>query len=170
MELNEAKEKFISSWGSLGSNWGISRTMAQVHALLMISNEPLSAEDVMEALNISRGNTNLSIRSLIDWELVEKIHKLGQRKEFFQAEKDMWKVATRIAKGRRKRELMPVLAILEQVKEIDTNDTNKKEAANFIKQMEEIENFTGRVDRMFDRLDHADERWFSSIISKIMKR
>lgn len=170
MELNEAKEKFISSWGSLGSNWGISRTMAQVHALLLVSDEPLSAEEVMESLNISRGNANMSLRSLIDWELVEKLHKLGQRKEFFSAEKDMWKVATRIARGRRKRELMPVLSILEQVKEIETTDANKKEAASFIKQMEEIENFTQRVDRMFDRLDHADERWFSSIISKIMKR
>jgi len=138
--------------------------------LLLVSDDPLSAEEVMEWLNISRGNANMSLRALIDWELVEKLHKLGQRKEFFSAEKDMWKVATRIARGRRKRELMPVLSILEQVKEIETTDSNKKEAESFINKMDDIENFTKRVDRMFERLDHADERWFSSIISKVIKR
>lgn len=170
MQLDEAKEKFIASWGSLGSNWGVSRTMAQVHALLMISEEPLSAEDVMAALNISRGNTNMSIRSLIDWGLVEKLHKLGERKEFFQAEKDMWKVATRIARERRKRELAPIMSVLEQVKEVEVTDGNKQEAGKFLKQMNEIENFASRIDRMMAKLDQADERWFSSLISKFMKR
>lgn len=170
MQLDEAKEKFISSWGSLGSNWGVSRTMAQVHALLMISEEPMSAEDVMGALNISRGNTNMSIRSLIDWGLVEKLHKLGERKEFFQAEKDMWKVATRIARERRKRELAPIMSVLEQVKEVEVSDGNKQEAGKFLKQMNEIENFASRIDRMMAKLDQADERWFSSLLSKFMKR
>ncbi|MDG1262822.1 MAG: transcriptional regulator [Flavobacteriales bacterium] len=170
MQLDEAKEKFIASWGSLGSNWGVSRTMAQVHALLMISEEPMSAEDVMGALNISRGNTNMSIRSLIDWGLVEKLHKLGERKEFFQAEKDMWKVATRIARERRKRELAPIMSVLEQVKEVEVSDGNKQEAGKFLKQMNEIENFASRIDRMMAKLDQADERWFSSLLSKFMKR
>ena len=170
MQLDEAKEKFIASWGSLGSNWGVSRTMAQVHALLMISEEPMSAEDVMGALNISRGNTNMSIRSLIDWGLVEKLHKLGERKEFFQAEKDMWKVATRIARERRKRELAPIMSVLEQVKEVEVSDGNKQEAGMFLKQMNEIENFASRIDRMMAKLDQADERWFSSLLSKFMKR
>lgn len=170
MQLDEAKEKFIASWGSLGSNWGVSRTMAQVHALLMISEEPMSAEDVMGALNISRGNTNMSIRSLIDWGLVEKLHKLGERKEFFQAEKDMWKVATRIARERRKRELAPIMSVLEQVKEVEVSDENKQEAGKFLKQMNEIENFASRIDRMMAKLDQADERWFSSLLSKFMKR
>ena len=170
MQLDNAKEKFISSWGSLGSNWGVSRTMAQVHALLMISEDPLSAEDVMSALNISRGNTNMSIRSLIDWGLVEKLHKLGERKEFFQAEKDMWKVATRIARERRKRELAPIMSVLDQVKEVEVSDENKQEVGKFLKQMNEIENFATRIDRMMAKLDQADERWFSSLFSKFMKR
>jgi len=170
MQLDEAKEKFISSWGSLGSNWGVSRTMAQVHALLMISEEPMSAEDVMGALNISRGNTNMSIRSLIDWGLVEKLHKLGERKEFFQAEKDMWKVATRIARERRKRELAPIMSVLEQGKEVEVSDGNKQEAGKFLKQMNEIENFASRIDRMMAKLDQADESWVPSLLSKFKKR
>ena len=170
MELKEAKEQFIMSWGALGSNWGVSKTMAQVHALLMVSNAPLSADEVMEQLNISRGNANMNLRALIDWGLVEKIHKLGERREFFQAEKDMWKIATRIASERPKRELQPILKVVDQMKEIEDKQADKAELDAFKKQMTELENFTGRVDRIFDRLDRADERWFTGLLTKIMKR
>ena len=70
MELPEAKERFIQAWGGFGSQWGINRSMAQVHALLLVSPDPLSTEDVMEQLNISRGNANMNLRALIDWNLV----------------------------------------------------------------------------------------------------
>src|SRR5438046_438408 len=108
MKYNEAKDKFIQVWGKLGSSWGINRTMAQVHALLLISPEPLSDEDIMEELKISRGNANMNLRELINWGLVEKEHVKGERREFFSAEKDIWKVAMQIAKERKKRELEPV--------------------------------------------------------------
>ena len=72
MQLTEAKEKFVQSWGSLGSQWGINRTMAQIHALLLVSHEALSTEDIMETLQISRGNANMNIRELINWQLVQK--------------------------------------------------------------------------------------------------
>src|ERR1700741_4977652 len=101
MKYNEAKDKFIQTWGTLGSSWGISRTMAQVHALLLISPEPLSTEEIMEDLKISRGNSNMNVRDLIDWGLVYKELKAGERKEFFRAEKDIWKVAKQIIKERR---------------------------------------------------------------------
>ena len=83
MALEKAKKKFIQSWASLGSNWGINKTMAQIHALFLISEEPLSTEDVMESLQISRGNTNMNIRPLIDWGLLYKEFKVGERREFF---------------------------------------------------------------------------------------
>src|SRR6185295_6647027 len=102
MKLPEAKDKFIHAWGKLGSSWGINRTMAQVHALLLISPEPLSAEDIMKELAISRGNANMNLRELINWGLVEKEHVKGERREFFSAEKDIWKVAMQIAKERKK--------------------------------------------------------------------
>ena len=102
MQLDEAKDKFIQAWGSLGSNWGINRTMAQVHALLLITPESLSADEIMGALNISRGNANMNIRALIDWGLVQKELKSGERKEFFVAEKDIWEVARRVMLERKK--------------------------------------------------------------------
>lgn len=170
MKLEEARAQFISSWGSLGSSWGVSRTMAQVHALLLIAEEPLSAEQVMEELKISRGNANMNLRALIDWGLVEKINRLGERREFFQAEKDLWKVATRIARERRKRELQPVLSVLEQVKQVDDPETNPAKAEAFTKQMHELDDFAGRVDRLFERLDKADEYWFTGLVTRLLRR
>ena len=168
MEFNEAKEQFINSWGSLGSSWGVSRTMAQVHALLLITHDPISAEDVMEALNISRGNANMSLRALIDWGLIEKKVKLGERHEYFLAEKDLWKVAMRIAKERRKRELEPIMSALSQVKDIDPETGDKKEIAQFKGQMEEIEDFAGRVDGLLNKLATADENWFTSLLARVL--
>src|SRR5690349_15247451 len=98
MELKEAKEKFIHAWGTLATNWGINKTMAQVHALLLVSPEPLNAEEIMAELNISRGNANMNLRDLMDWGIVSKIHKSGERREYFWAEKDIWEVAKQIAK------------------------------------------------------------------------
>src|SRR5215813_11492699 len=108
MKLAEAKAQFIQTWGSLGAQWGINRTMAQIHALLMIMPDPLSAEDIMTELNISRGNTNMNVRELINWGLVERVILPGERKEFFSAEKDIWKVMKQIVKERKKRELEPL--------------------------------------------------------------
>ena len=115
MKYQEAKEKFIQTWGTLGSNWGINRTMAQVHALLLISPNAMSADEIMAELQISRGNANINIRSLIDWGLVKKELKAGERKEFFRAEKDMWKTALQIMRERRKRELAPLKEVLKAV-------------------------------------------------------
>ena len=102
MKLIESKEKFINAWGTLATSWGINRTMAQVHALLLVSPDALSAEEVMEELTISRGNANMNIRTLIDWGLVFKETRSGQRREYFVAEEDIWKVFKQIAKERRK--------------------------------------------------------------------
>ena len=101
MEVKEGRDKFIKAWGTLGTNWGINRTMAQVHALLLISPDPLCAEEVRRDLQISMGNANMNLRALIDWGLVHKELKPGERKEYFVAEKDMWEVVKRIIIQRR---------------------------------------------------------------------
>lgn len=169
MNLPEAKEQFISSWGTLGSNWGVSKTMAQIHALLMISKEPLSTEDIMGALNISRGNTNMNVRALMDWGLAEKVHKLGERKEFFDAEKDLWKMASRIANERRKRELEPILRIMENFSEVEDPEADKQELKEFKSQMKDLKKFTTKVDKVFNAMARSDERWFSGVLMKLIK-
>jgi DNA-binding transcriptional regulator GbsR (MarR family) len=115
VKLAEAKLQFIQAWGKLGSEWGINRTMAQVHALLLITPDALTTEEIMEQLSISRGNTNMTLRDLMGWGLVEKQLKPGERKEYFFADKDTWNIARQVAKERRKRELDPVIKILDEL-------------------------------------------------------
>ncbi|WP_431293664.1 GbsR/MarR family transcriptional regulator [Pedobacter sp. P26] len=122
MELAAAKLKFIEAWGKLGSEWGINRTMAQVHALLLISPEALTTEEIMEQLSISRGNANMTLRDLIGWGLIEKQHKAGERKEYFFADKDVWNIARQVAKERKKRELEPVLKILNELSAVNGDE------------------------------------------------
>lgn len=167
MNLQEGKEKFIQSWGTLGSNWGINRTMAQIHALLLISPEILSAEEIMESLKISRGNANMNLRALIDWGLVYKELKPGERKEYFRAEKDMWEVVKKIITQRKKKELEPMLKVLDEVSSVDA--TNDPEAAEFIEVIRDIKLFSQKADSTLDRLIRADSNWFVGTFMKMIK-
>ncbi len=167
MKLTEAKNKFIQAWGTLGSEWGINRTMAQIHALLLISPEALSAEDIMEQLSISRGNTNMNLRSLMDWGIVYKELVQGERREFFVAEKDILKVARQITKERRKRELEPVLKLFTELNELEGG--SKVEVEEFKKVTGDIKDLTLRVDDLLEKFSKSDENWFYKILVQMMK-
>jgi DNA-binding transcriptional regulator GbsR (MarR family) len=110
--LDQIKERFILHWGEMGSLWGINRTMAQVHALLFISPEPLSANQIMEELQISRGNVSMALRELIAWGIVTRLHMKGERREYYTTEKDVWTMFRVIARERKKREVDPTIHIL----------------------------------------------------------
>lgn len=168
MELTEARQKFIEAWGKLGSEWGINRTMAQVHALLLISPEALTTEVIMEQLSISRGNANMTLRDLISWGLIEKQHKPGERKEYFFAEKDVWTIARQVAKERRKRELAPVIKILDELSKVQGN---AKDPAykTFNKSITDINKLAKNVDKTFETMLKTDESWFWGSILKVFK-
>jgi DNA-binding transcriptional regulator GbsR (MarR family) len=168
MEYKKARQNFIETWGTLGSAWGINRTMAQIHALLMISAKPLTAEEVMETLGSSRGNTNVNLRELIDWGLVKKTHKLGDRKEYFEALKDIHKVAVLILKERRKRELEPLLHHLKEFKDVHVNKSEPDEKA-FFETVNNIDKFTNKVDGLFSKAIKADESWLWGTLMKFLK-
>lgn len=168
MELAEAKLKFIEAWGKLGSEWGINRTMAQVHALLMISPEALTTEEVMAELSISRGNANMTLRDLIDWGLVEKQHKTGERKEFFYAEKDVWTIARRVAEERKKRELTPIIKILDQLTGVN-GDAKDPAYKTFKTTVTDINKLANNVNKTLDTMLKAEENWFFGSILKVFK-
>ncbi len=120
-ELERVRERFILHWGEMGSLWGINRTMAQIHALLFISPEPLSANEIMEELQISRGNVSMGLRELIAWGIVNRVHVKGERREFYTTEKDVWKMFRIIARERKKREVDPTIYVLrDSMTELDT--------------------------------------------------
>lgn len=151
MKYTEAREKFIETWGVLGSQWGINKTIAQIQALLLISPDPLSTDDIMKELTISRGNANMSIRQLVDWGIVYKKTIAGDRKEYFVAEKDVWKWSHKIGTIRKQRELNPVLDLLEEIsasKEIGKSEEEKE----FTKQVKELNVFTHQVGQLADKL------------------
>lgn len=168
MELAEGKQKFIEAWGRIGSEWGINRTMAQVHALLLISPDALTTEEVMDELNISRGNANMTLRDLINWGLIEKQHKPGERKEYFAADKDIWNVARQVAKERKKRELEPMLKVLKELSTVE-GDQNDKAYATFNKSVTDINKLANNADRMIDTMLKAEESWFWGSVLKIFK-
>ena len=166
MKFDEAKDKFIQSWGVLGKNWGINRTMAQVQALLLISPEPLTTEEVMEELSISRGNANMNIRMLIDWGLAKKVVKAGERKEYFYSEKDIWDLAKQVVKERRKREIEPLLEVLNEIDQIEGND----EKVETLKQVTgDFKEFAQKLNDMADKALKSDEHWFYGLIIKMLK-
>lgn len=167
MKLEEAKEKFVQLWGTLGSNWGINRTMAQVHALLLISEKSLCTEDVMEILSISRGNANMNLRELLSWNLIYKDLKYGDRKEYFRAEKDLWTVAIRVANERRNREITPLRNSLQDLAKID--ELNTAEGREFANMVSGIQDLVAKLDRVTDIVIKAEENWFFSKLIRGMK-
>lgn len=167
MQLSEAKEKYIQTWGTFATNWGINRTMAQVHALLLASGKPLSTDEVMEQLEISRGNANMNLRALIDWGIVKKEFVKGDRKEYFVAEKDVWYLFKQITKERRKREIEPVISFLEELRNID--DDESEEAKEFIKLMNDFSSVTGKINNIMDLAIKSDDHWLVGKITNLLK-
>jgi len=168
MKITEARQQFISQWGAFGTHWGINRTMAQIHALLMVSPDALTQDEMMEELNISRGNVNMNIRELINWGLVERQVIPGERKEFFVAEKDIWKVIRLIVKERKKRELEPMLELLNKLEEVE-GDKKDKNVKAFLDTVTGIKKLGRQADKTLDLMVKAEENWFVSNMLKLFK-
>ena len=141
--------------------------MAQVHALLMVSVEPLSTDQVMEELVISRGNAHTNLKELVVWGLLRVVTKKGERKEFFEAEKDVWKIFTIVLRERKRREIDPALEILKDCTE-NTEDAESKEAQAFHKQMKELEGFVQLASNAGDKVGRMKYGPALKIAAKLM--
>ena len=167
MNYNEAKIKFVSTWGSLGTLWGINKAMAQIQALLFISTKALSMEDIMEELKISRGNTSMNLRQLMDWGIVTKEIIPGERKEYFTTEKDVQELARVIAKERSRREIQPVIKVLKEVSSIQDDGTAATK--ELIKQTKALHDLTETADDMIHKLVAEKQNWITKSVLKFMK-
>jgi DNA-binding transcriptional regulator GbsR (MarR family) len=148
-KLQRARQAFVAQWGVLGSSWGVNRSVAQVHALLLVSHEPLSQDDVMEELAISRGNVATSLRELVDWGLVRPVVTTGERRYFYEAEKDVWKIACNVARERSRREIEPVVELLRQLA-ADTAGSESAAAKHFHKQVGELLKYAEMAKRFLE--------------------
>src|SRR5438034_11211047 len=114
MELTPLMQKFILHWGEMGTRWGINRTVAQIHALLYLSEKPLAAEEIADLLDVARSNVSTSLKDLQNWGIVRIVHVMGDRRDYFESMKDVWEMFRTILDERKKRESDPTLALLRE--------------------------------------------------------
>ncbi len=143
--LHEAQDRFIAVWGQMGSSWGISRTMAEVHALLFITGEALCTDDVMDRLEISRGNASMTLRALVEWAVISREHRRGDRKEYFVAEQDIWTMFRAILRERLKREVDPLVISLYEIRSM-TEDGQAKQSPR--ENQDQLDAHHDRVDEL----------------------
>ncbi|GJM26958.1 MAG: hypothetical protein DHS20C16_33730 [Phycisphaerae bacterium] len=177
--LERAQQTFVRRWGEMGATWGISRTMAEVHALLFITGDPLCTDDIMQMLQISRGNASMNLRQLVNWGLIRRTHLRGDRKEYFISDLDTWQMFETITRERRRREVGPIIDTLKQCRSDLAGDTPKLEkerqqkAADCDKKLQDMLDFINTLDVMLDAvLSSGSEQigMLSAAISSTVKR
>lgn len=148
----EALEQFVLLWGEMASAWGINKTMAQIHALLYAESDPLDTDAIMNQLDISRGNANMNLRNLLQWQLIHKVHFKGSRKDYYTAEKEVWNIVATIIRERQQREVAPIRKNLNECLQLfdDKAELSEEEIAF----RERIESFTEFLE-MFERFTEA---------------
>lgn len=154
-DLRTAQDRFIELWGTMGSSWGIQRSMAEVHALLFIVGQPLNTDEIMERLQISRGGVSMSLRALVEWGVVGRVHKRGERKEYFEAEQDVWQMFRIILRERKRREVDPVLSALSSCR-YDENEDVRDALADDAPATDDVADHNRRVDEMMEFIELID--------------
>ncbi|WP_243635866.1 GbsR/MarR family transcriptional regulator [Hymenobacter edaphi] len=165
LTLEQAKAQFIHLWGATSASWGINRTMAQMHALLLVSAEALSTEDLMAQLQISRGNASMTVRELLDWGLVYKALKPGERREYFVAEKDMLQVTRCIIRERKRRELDAMKRSLDQLAALP-GDPTEPGYREFHRVLGDIQQLADSADTVLTGVMKAEKTW---LIDKLLR-
>lgn len=154
--LTEAKNMLVRRWGEMGGYWGISRTMAEIHALLFVSQNPLCTDDIMAQLHISRGNASMNLRALVDWGLIRRVHQLGDRKEYFQADTEVWRMFETIMRERRRREVEPIIATIDRCAQLVEDDAsrsaehNGESVAEFRRRIQSLREFLDTMGSLFE--------------------
>lgn len=143
-------ERFVLHWGEMGGFWGVNRSVAQIHAFLMTAERPMTAEDIATALEMARSNVSNSLKELSNWNLIRRVPVRGDRRDHFEAETDVWEVASRIAAGRKAKEVDPALETLRQCVAEAENDPNVHPVA--LKRLREMLEFTETIDRWYGQI------------------
>lgn len=148
--LPPAVQEFVLRWGDLGGQWGVNRSVAQIQALLYLSERPLTAEDIAGQLGLARSNVSNSLRELIGWKLIRRVPILGDRRDHYEAEADLWQILTRIAQGRKEREIDP--AVLAIRKAMDAADGDPRVGKLARARLHEMQSFLTVLDDWFGQM------------------
>ena len=158
----DAKSSFILHWGDMGAQWGVNRSIAQIHALLYLSATPLNAEVISDHLGIARSNVSNSLKELLGWQLIRRVPIAGDRREHFVAEADPWEIATLIAKGRKEREIDPALKALETCLLLADEETDLDPVAK--KRMQDMHDFLTTMDRWYIQMMQVPKSKLAALI------
>src|SRR6202789_4256959 len=150
VDLPEVVKRFVLEWGNLGERWGVNRSVSQIHALLYASKKPLAAEEIADVLGIARSNVSNSLRELQTWNIIRSVPILGDRRTFYTAETDLWNLVSRIAAGRKARELDPAAAALRECVEMTRGDQNVDPVVQL--RLREMLDFVERLSRWYDQM------------------
>ena len=164
----DIKTNFIDIWGALGTQWGINRSMAQIHALLLMHKDGLDTDTIMEELQLSRGNAHTNIRELMNWNLVKKKVVAGSRKDFFVAEHDIWKVAITILKERKRRELEPVQQAIKELQDKINQANPHEDQAHQIQLLNELDAFLKQMDEWSDIVIKNEKSKLFQLLKKML--
>jgi DNA-binding transcriptional regulator GbsR (MarR family) len=148
--LPEAVHRFVLHWGNMGDKWGVTRSVSQVQALLYVSDRPLTADEIADKLNMARSNVSTSLRELMSWNLVRRVPTLGDRKDYFEAETDLWTMVQRIAAGRKSRELDPAAAALREC--IAAADKDSRVSPEARKRLAEMSAFVEQLGGWYEQM------------------
>ncbi len=148
--LPAAIEQFVLRWGDMGGQWGVNRSVAQIHALLYVSERALTAEDIADALGMARSNVSNSMRELLSWKLIRRVPVLGDRRDHYEAETDLWQMVSRIAQGRKEREIDPAILALRHV--LDAADDDPRVSAAARGRLHELQAFVETLDGWYAQM------------------
>lgn len=148
--LPAAVQQFVLHWGNLGDRWGVNRSVSQMHALLYVSERPLTAEEIADTLGMARSNVSNSLKELLAWDIIQSVAILGDRRTFYVAETDLWTVVQRIAAGRKARELDPAAAALRQC--LQTAQSDKAVSPVATRRLQEMLEFVERTGTWYEQM------------------
>ncbi|MEM8875198.1 MAG: transcriptional regulator [Planctomycetota bacterium] len=155
-QLCEVQDQFIRRWGEMGATWGINRTQAEIFAFLFVTGQPQCTDDVMDRLNISRGNASMSLRALCDWGIIRRFHRRGERRDYFEALEDVWEVMSIITAERKKREMDPVLDTIRECREaleagaVGAAAAKEDKVATSRRRLGDMEDFMAATNEIFE--------------------
>ncbi len=170
-----SRQLFIRRWGEMAANWGISRTMAEIHALLYLTIEPLCTDDVMEKLSVSRGSASTNIRELVNWGLVHRVHQRGDRKEYFEAEQDVWVMFDTIVRERRRREVQPIVETIERCQSMIDEEKrglrgkDRKDADAYRRRFTDILDFCNAMNTLFNLISKAGRSGLGPVAKALVR-
>ncbi|HWE44472.1 MAG TPA: MarR family transcriptional regulator [Caulobacteraceae bacterium] len=150
MHLTAVMQKYVLHWGEMGARWGMNRSIAQIHALLYLSDEPLCAEEIGETLKIARSNVSNSLKELQTWELVKLVHLPLDRRDYFEAKHDPWDMLVTIVEGRKKREIDPTLEMLADC--VREAEDDKSTPASVKAKIKAMHSFIARLSRWYEQM------------------